>query len=225
MRGLMLRRLMGFSLLAVPAMAQFTQISSPTALYTSQTTVITFANPDLSTVTSITGGGQTVTFSGSTVTARTVPSGGWGTWASPPNTESATPRVLAAVNATTLTLTLSAPASTFGFEVEPNAGTVLITATFMNGSTVVGTVSRTITGTAGALLAAGTSGTPITSVVITAPAGASGFAIAQVRSGFTVLSNVPAPPTITLAVLGLVFLVMIGWWRGGSRIATSGLAG
>lgn len=212
----LLSRFVGLTLFAVPAIAQLNTFSSPAPPYTTATTVITFSNPNGGSVSSISGGGQTVTFS-TAVLAETVPGGGWATWGAPPNTESATPRVLAAFGATSLTLTLSAPVSTFGFEVEPDAfASVPITATFMNGATVLGTVTRTINGNAGALLAAASDSTPITSVVITAPSGADGFAIAQVRSGATFISSAPVPPTIVLAVLGLASLALFTW-RGKHR--------
>jgi|WetSurMetagenome_2_1015567.scaffolds.fasta_scaffold24661_2 hypothetical protein len=185
---------------AVPASAQLTPVSQPDASYVASTGLVAITATNLTDVTTITNGSQTVTFS-SSVNARTVPGGGWATWAAPPATESATPRVLYST-ATSLTLTLSTPANGFGFEIEPNAGTQTFTVSYMNGATTLGTVTVTPTGTSGALLAAAYSSTPVTSVVITAPAG--GFAIAQVRY---VSAAVPALGTYALAVLGMLLMV------------------
>jgi hypothetical protein len=76
----------------------------------------------------------------------------------------------------------------------------------MNGSTVLGTVTRSINGSAGALLAAATSSPAITSVVLTIPSGANGFAIAQIRYAAAPVSRsaVPAP------ALGLPGLCALG---------------
>jgi hypothetical protein len=109
---------------------------------------------------------------------------------------------------TTVTLTLSVPTTTFGFEIEPNNGTQIISAAFMNGGTTLGTITQSIVGTSGARLAAGTAGQPITSVVVTAPAGASGFAIAQLRYGSQSTPPPTAVPTLgTTASCGLGVLL------------------
>jgi hypothetical protein len=103
---------------------------------------------------------------------------------------------------TSLTLTLSAPASIFGFEIEPDTFAVFtINAAFYSGGTLLGTVSQPINGGGGALLAAGSSTLPITSVVVTAPSGANGFAMAQFRYA---PAGATAVPTLrTTAMLGL----------------------
>ena len=177
---------------SIPAFGQFAPIASPTAAYTGSTTLIPITGSDGTAVPSITDGTQTIMFS-SALSAATVPSGGWATWGAPPNTESSTPRVLTNFTTNTLTMTLSVPSHTFGFEIEPDSfGAFLITANFYNGSTLLGTVSRTVNGDAGALLAAGSDTTTITSVVITAASGANGFAVAELRYGSTILgASVP----------------------------------
>jgi hypothetical protein len=189
---------------AVPASAQFTTVAQPNASYTSSTTLVPITGADFSTTSSVTGGTQTITFS-SSLSVRTVPGGGWSTWAAPPATESATPRVLFASNATSLTLTLSTPAYGFGFEIEPNVGTHAVTVTYMNGATTLGTVNVTPVGASGALLAAAYSSTPVTSVVISAPTSTTGFAIAQLR-----YAAAPVPALGTYAMIALALLLMAG---------------
>ena len=197
------------------AFGQFFPISTPTVQYTSSTASVPIAVPDLTLIGSVTGGGQTVTFPAA-LTAATVPSG-WNFWGSPPNTESSTPRVVFTdPTVTSVTLTLSAPANTFGFEVEPsNRGTTFpapptqyaISATFLNGSTVLGTVTRAIPED-GALLEAASSVTPITSVVVTAPLAAGGFALAQFRFGNGIIgapsTAIPALDTPALSALSMM---------------------
>jgi len=165
-------------LVARPAYAAFTPISSPTTAYTGSTTLLPITVPDFTNITSVTNGTETVTFS-IPMQARTVPTS-WQTWNCPPYTESCTPRVLETTPATSVTIALSNPASTFGVEVEPDPYSVYtITATFLNGTTVLGTVSQAVNGYHGALLAAASDNEPITSVQISS---GSDFAIAQIRT-------------------------------------------
>ena len=190
----------------IPAFGQFSAISTPASAYTGATTLIPITAADGTVLTSLTNGLQTVTLSTSFY-ARTVPSAYWGTWGSPPNTESSTPRVLANTSPiTSVTLALSLPASIFGFEIEPNLDSGFpINVNYYNGSTLLGTVSRNVAGNAGALLMAASSGTPITSVVITLSSGASGFAMAQFR-----YATVSAIPTLSSAALGALGLLLAG---------------
>lgn len=191
----------------IPAFGQqFSPISTPTASYTGSTTLIPITAPDDTPLTSLTNGTETITLS-TAFYAETVPNFAWNTWGSPPNTESSTPRILANFTpVTSVTLTLSLPAATFGFEVEPDQdGSFPVSVNFYNGSTLLGTVSRNITGDAGALLMAASSTTPITSVVITIPAGADGFAMAQFR-----YANVSSVPTLSTAAFGALGLLLTG---------------
>jgi len=160
----------------------FTPIAQPNAAYVAETTNLKGAIPaDGTSITSLSDGSETVTFS-SSVVAATVPSGGWSTWNSPPATESAIPRVLTDIGATSLTMTLSKPAVIFGFEAEgDNFSTQTLTATFMSGATTIGSIPLSVNGNSGALLFAATTNTAFTSVVLSAPAGANGFAIAELR--------------------------------------------
>jgi hypothetical protein len=170
-------------LATAPAFAQLVTYTTPTSAYTGSTSLMSIPGANLSTTTTLTDGTETLTFS-STVDVRTVPGGGWSTWASPPNTESATPKVLAVTTGlTSMTITLSTPHNKFGFEFEPNNGTQAITVTYFNGATTLGSIPLTVAGSSGARLFAANSSTPITHVVIAAPAGANGFAMAQFRYG------------------------------------------
>lgn len=191
---------------AAPAIAQFTPVSTPGASYTSSTTLIAITQGNGTPAPSISGGGQTVTFSTS-LTAGAVGSG-WSTWGAPPNTESTTPRIVYTFTSlSSLTMTLSSPASAFGFEIEPNSfGVHPFTATFMNGSTTLGSVTRNVEGNAGALLAAAMSTPSITSVVLTIPSSAAGFALAQFRFSFPAVTAIPSVSTTGICGLGMALL-------------------
>ena len=190
----------------VPAFGQFSPILTPTLSYTGSTTLIPITAPDTTPLTSLTDGTETITLS-TAFSAETVPDLDWATWGSPPNTESSTPRILANFTpVTSVTLTLSLPASTFGFEIEPDqVGSFLVNVNFYNGSTLLGTVSRNISGNAGALLTAASATARITSVVITIPAGADGFGMAQFRYA----TAIPVP-TLSTAALGALGLLLAG---------------
>jgi hypothetical protein len=84
----------------------------------------------------------------------------------------------------------------FGFELEPNNGTQTVAVTFYNGATPLGTITRSVPYASGALLFAASSTTPITRVVLTVPAGAGGFAMAQFRFG-----NAAAVPAMRIPAL------------------------
>jgi hypothetical protein len=199
----------GICLLAavVPAFAQFTTIATPDAGYTGGTTVVTIVPANFTDVPSITAGGQTLTFS-PTPSARTViTGGGWSSWGIPPNTESSGPRVLF-FDQTTATITLSEPKNTFGFELEPNTfspPTHVVTVTFLNGASTLGSITRTVASSSGALLFAATSSTPITSVAISAPT-SGGFAVARLR--YTTTSVATIPTVRTTGMVGLATLLL-----------------
>jgi hypothetical protein len=188
----------------IPCFGQFTPINTPDASYTSATTLIPITAANGTTMTSLTGGSTTITFS-TALTAAQVGVSGWSTWNSPPNAETATPRVAARYTTlTTFTIDLSTPQTTFGFEAEPNTfGAFDFTATFMNGSTTVGSITRSLNGSAGSLLFAASSTTPFTSVVLTCPSGANGFALAQFRVTSTPVS-IP-----TLGEWGMAILILL----------------
>ncbi|MGB9458131.1 MAG: hypothetical protein WCB12_18920 [Bryobacteraceae bacterium] len=189
----------------IPAFGQFVSIAYPIPAYTGSTTVIPITVTDGTSVPSLTDGTQTITFS-TALHAATVPTS-WQTWGSPPYTESSTPRVLTDFGATSLTLTLSVPAHTLGFEIESDAFAIVpFTANFYSGGTLLGTVSITVNGHAGALLAGGSDRATITSVVVTTTAAAGGFAMAQLRYGSVSLVGTPAPSSIFTGGLGMLLL-------------------
>ena len=128
-------------------------IANPDATYIASTTLIPITGTDYTEVTSISDGIATVTFSDVRLMV-TVPLY-WGSWSSPPNAESSTPRVLFSINplATSLTFTFNEPLDIFGVEVEPNNFAVYqITANFFNGAQMVGSFSQGVNGSSGARL-------------------------------------------------------------------------
>ena len=215
MPKLIRRALTGLCLLALmassAALADFVPIAQPDAGYLSTTTLLPVSAPDFDVVSSLSNATETVTFDVDLV-ALTVPTS-WTSWGSPPNTESATPRVLWSNGFTSLAVTLSAPALTFGFEAQPNtAFPSVLTATFLNSGSPVGSVSLAVDGNAGALLfAATTSTSPFNEVDLTST---DDFAIAQVR--YAIAQVVPEPESLALMLLGGAVLV---FWR--SRRALS----
>ncbi len=187
-----------------PAFAGFITFAQPTPAYTADTTLIPIAAPDYQFLTSISDGSLTVSFN-QTMQARTVP-GSWGSWGAPPNTESSTPRVLDDFyQLPTVTFTLSQPEQIFGFEAEPTLiGLHNISASFYDGGTLVGQISRNLQGYAGALLFAASTDEAFTSVVVTANAGADGFAIAELR--FAPPPAVPEPASVVFVLAGAALL-------------------
>lgn len=182
------------------ANAGLVQISSPDAAYQLATVKIPITVVDGSDMTSLTDGNVTFAFS-HIREARTV-GVGWATWSSPPDSESATPRVLVPDNyaaLTDLTISFSSPLSTFGVEAEPNNFSLQsFTATFFNGANVVGSANYTINGSSGAQLiaASATGGDVFTSVNISAN---DSFALAQFRYA----EAIPEPATGAVLALSL----------------------
>ncbi|MBL8697748.1 MAG: hypothetical protein JNK67_05225 [Alphaproteobacteria bacterium] len=193
--------------LAGTAQAGMVAIASPDLAYTSSTTLMPITAPDFTNINSVTDGIVTVSFS-SPMNVRTVPGGGWGSWSSPPNSESATPRVAYSNGATSMTFTFSEALDMFGFEVEPNNfGVRSVTAEFFDGATSVGTITLGVDGNSGARLFAADAdgGDSFTSVVLTTASGSGGFAIANARYA---VAEVPVPATLALfsaALAGLGF--------------------
>jgi hypothetical protein len=180
-------------LLAGPANADITVIPQPDAAYLSSTTKIDVASvPDFTLLDFITDGTLTVTFD-SPVEKRTVPTG-WATWSSPPDAESATPAVLFQFS-TSMTMDLSLPVTTFGFELEPNPFSTQdfdVEFVFLSGPTIVGTISLSVEGFAGSrLFAATTQDLPFDQIIIS---GTSDFAIAQVRYDRTIDVDIDIKP-------------------------------
>jgi len=199
-----------------PARADFVVIGTPVSAYTSGTTLLPFTDPDNTTITSLSDGTETLTYS-SPITEYTVPAT-WTLWNTPPEVETSTPRVGDTCDSngncsSTLTIGLSLPAYTFGFELEPDLYEIdPVTARFYDGASLVGTISQSVNGEGGALLFAATTTTsPFTSVVITDAYTADDFAIAQQRYGGPV-SITPEPASFGLmlaAVFGLVVVTRL----------------
>jgi hypothetical protein len=184
--GIILGVLMLVGLIALPATAApaFVQITQPDAPYQASTTKIDISGLTyLSSHSSITDGTLTVSFDTLMGKRGPVPSG-WATWASPPHTETANPHVLITGEAN-MTMTLSHPVTTFGFELEGNAWAnhnYTVDFILMSGPTTVGTISMIIDGFYGARLFAASvgPGESFDKFVIDGD-DISGFAIAQVR--------------------------------------------
>jgi len=203
-----------FAIASLPAKADFNPIPTPTAGYTSSTSLINIAGiPDGTTVIpSVTDGIQTVSF-GALMNKTTV-GVGFATWGAPPFTESSTPAILTTpptpVIVTTLQLLLSVPSLTFGFELQGDAQNTTneFNVQFYEGAVPVGNITQFINGNAGArLFAAFSTDSPFTSVVITNVDGqAGGFAIANLR-----YTAVPEPATIAMVAQAIAAVGFYGW--------------
>jgi PEP-CTERM motif len=213
MREWIRRALAGPGVLALmassAALADFVPITQPDAAYLSATTLLPVSAPDFDVVSSLSDATETVTFDVDLV-ALTVPTS-WTSWGSPPSTESAIPRVLWSNGFTSLAITLSAPAFTVGFEAQPNTSVPsILTATFLNSGSVVGSIPLTVDGNGGALLfAATTSTSPFNEVDLNST---DDFAIAQVR--YAIAQVVPEPESLALMLLGGAVLVFRRSRRG-----------
>jgi hypothetical protein len=163
-------------------------------IYLGSTSLLPIAGSEFTPVASITDGIETISFSDE-LTILSVPTT-WGTWNTPPFSESSTPGVLAASFLSSVTLTFSVPQSIFGFEAEPDGGNNVITLDFFNGATNIGSISRSISSFGGSLLLAGELDQPITSAVISSN---SDFAIAQIRYG----TEAPEPGSVLLVLSGV----------------------
>lgn len=177
-------RLLAIALMLVPVPqlhAAFVQIVDPDAAYLSSTIKAPITAPDNEVFNTLTAGAFQLTLS-SELTAGTV-GNNWATWGSAPDAEESAPRVGMLFGSSSWTLTLSEAVGTFGVEVEPNNFSVFeFTLNFFQNATQIGSITRSVDGSAGSRLFAGsaTGGQFITSVTMTS-GDSSGFAAAQFR--------------------------------------------
>jgi hypothetical protein len=190
--------LAALAMLAGPARADFIPIAMPDAAYLSGTSMLGLgAVPDFTVLTSLSDGTQTASFDIG-VAALSVPTT-WTSWGSPPNTESATPRVLWTNGFTSMQINLSFPAFTFGFEAQPNT-TVFsnLTVDFFSLGLLVGSISLDVDGNGGARLFAARTTTDAFDMVVIS--GLDDFAIANLRYDAV---SIPEPGSMALLVAGL----------------------
>ena len=77
----------------------------------------------------------------------------WNTWNSPPDAETATPRVLCTQGQSSLFMSFSQPLTTFGFESEPNNFSFFqMIAAFYNGANLIGPIVQVVDGDGGSRL-------------------------------------------------------------------------
>ena len=180
---------------AVPASA-FTQITTPDNVYQDYTNLLGVTAPNGPNRHFVTDGDLYVTFS-SLMDPRVV-GVDWSTWGSSPDTEDDSPAIWYTLGATSMTFTFDNAVKVWGFEAEPNPFAVHdFTVEYYQGSTLVGTITRSIDGNAGArlLAASATPGGWFTSVKVYSD---TDFAIAQLRYALAV----PEPATWAMLIAG-----------------------
>lgn len=171
--------------------------------YVSATTNIAVPGSEFDTLNSVSDGKLSVGFS---IPMQILNVGdGWGTWSSPPFSESSTPTVLWTQGPTQVTLMFSAPVQTFGFELQPDQfGLFSSTAIFFSGANQIGTIARNVDGDSGARLFAGTvtgSTGLITSVQISIVG--TDFAIGELSYEFKpTIFPIPEPSTLASCLAG-----------------------
>jgi hypothetical protein len=204
----------------LPARADFIPIPQPNAGYLAATSLLPITVPDFNTMAAVTNGTDTVSFDFD-LAAQTVPTT-WSSWGSPPNTESATPRVLWTNGLTSLTLTSTNPLTIFGLEAQPNTSVISpIQASFFSGMSLVGQISLDVDGNGGArLFAASTSTSPFDRVVLSST---DDFAIAQIRvQNQAAGAVVPEPSGIVLCAGAGVMGLVCGGYRAWRRVRAAG---
>jgi hypothetical protein len=196
---------------SLPATAGIVQTLQPDAAYLSNTNLLAITDPVDSNIDEVSDGNVTASFS-HTLAVSGIGSG-WATWGSPPDTELSTPLVLRHPSydssATSLVLSFSKGLTTFGLEAEPDPFDLRnITMDFYNGVVLLGSITRSINGSAGARLLAGTTDNNqfITSVVVSSDVD---FAIAQLR--YDEAGAVPEPASMGLMASG--FGALMFWAR------------
>jgi len=163
------------------ASKKFKTYAQPTGKYLKSCDIDLSSIADFTLLSSVSGCKTTVTFS-SQMDKRSVP-GSWGTWGSPPDTETDTPNLLYSNGATSIVVDYGKKVKTGGFEMEPNPFEVhSFTVEFHKGANgggaVVGTITRDADGNFGAKLFGATAKKGFKSAVVTSD---TDFAIAQIR--------------------------------------------
>jgi PEP-CTERM motif len=182
---------------AVPASA-FTQIMSPGPTYTSATNLLGVPNPNGPSVFAVGDLELMVTFS-SALDTREV-GVDWSTWGSPPDTEDAAPLIFYTAGATSVEFNFDQTLTLWGFEAEPNPFDDRdFTVDYYDGVTLVGSISRTINGNAGARLLAAFHAPGFNRVVVSTD---TDFAMAQLR--YVVAIPEPATWAMLIAGFGMV---------------------
>lgn len=179
---------------AAPA-AAFAVIGMPNAAYRAGTTPLPIPDGPAA-VTTISDPRLAVVFS-VPLLPLDVPSG-WSTWASPPQTESGSPRVLWTQWVNRLVLSFSVPITAWGFEAQPAPfAPYEVTVDFFGGGALLGSITHTVDGRGGARLFAATAGPgeAFTRVVVRSEAS---FALAQLRYG----GIIPEPASWALMIAG-----------------------
>ena len=133
-----------FDRLECRSLLSFTPISAPDAMYLAETVKLPIPTTNYTHNSSLSDSQETITFS-SPMNSNGVPDQGFDNWGAPPNTESASPRILYSFS-NQQTWTFSKPVREFGLEMEQNAyATATLQMDFYDGTTLVGSVSRTVT--------------------------------------------------------------------------------
>ena len=195
------------------------QIADPDADYVSNTTLMDISDiPDRSDATFLTSDGFTLTFD-VTLQKGSVPNT-WSSWNSPPNSETASPHILAST-IQNLSIEFSEPIMVFGFEAESNDFDICnLSLDLYNGSTLLKSIVLPVTGDYGSrLFAAQSNSLPFTRAEVKILSSKKGFAIANLRFSRTVYIQ---PETIPVIINDLSDAVIC---KGSSHTFTIGVEG
>jgi hypothetical protein len=189
------------------------EIAEPSAAYLASTTSIDFDATTFPLALYVSDGIESLSYN-SPLTIGSVPNS-WSTWGKYPNVASENPVIGEIQGDAELLIQLSAPATTFGFELEPESFLQEgVSAYFYNtAGSLLGQIDRKPDGDGGALLyALSSSIDPISSVYIVDEA-SDGFAIADQRYSLTALVPSPEPRSIWLVIVGISFTVLLSRLR------------
>ena len=210
-----------------PIQADFITIAQPSQDYLAATTLLPITAPDFTIATSLTDLFQMASFSN--LEAFSVPTT-WTTWSSTPYSETSTPRVLWTGFGIVYTeISLAIPTNIFGVELQPNNQDAIATvfADFYEGGTsgiLVGSISQSVNGNAGARLFAASSTTnSFDTIALSIDFHQDdSFGIAQVRYGS--ISSVPEPNCLNLLGCACLFSTALAGWHRRRTHSTGFLA-